>query len=163
MSDSQGNSCIWIKYGCFNTFPLDVKKVKACCFHPPVVFWVSVSSSVKLQKGSFWTITVHCAQRGDGEEKKKKNLSFPSLALWRLQIGKSCCSLGFHISKPGAFWNSANLLPNSQTSTQYRRWKTADCCAVKPSNLLSIFSFWDLLAAVHCKWSKATFPCLRQA
>lgn len=26
-------TAVWIKYGCFNTFPLDVKKVKGCCFH----------------------------------------------------------------------------------------------------------------------------------
>lgn len=29
-------TAVWIKYGCFNTFPLDVKKVKGCCFHTVV-------------------------------------------------------------------------------------------------------------------------------
>lgn len=113
MSDSQGNSCIWIKYGCFNTFPLDVKKVKACCFHPPVVFWVSVSSSVKLQKGSFWTITVHCAQRGDGEKKKKIWASLH----WHCE--------DYRLGKAAAHWDSTyqnqELSGTLQTCSQIHR------------------------------------------
>lgn len=58
-------TAVWIKYGCFNTFLLDVKKVKGCCFHT-MAFRVSVSSSVKIQKRSFWIVTVQKGVMGGG-------------------------------------------------------------------------------------------------
>lgn len=61
-------TAVWIKYGCFNTFPLDVKKVKERCFHT-MMFRVSVSSSVKLQKRSFSIVTVQKGVTGQGEIK----------------------------------------------------------------------------------------------
>lgn len=84
---------------------------------------------------------------------KGRNLRLPLVTLWRLNIGKCCCQkfllIGIPHIKTGSFLELWKLTPNSETSTQYCRWKTADCCAVK----LLIYLAYSLFLRSPCSCS----------